>query len=58
MSKVFGGIFVILSGDLLQLPPDQQQEIFMKLFLDPLLKHKNREYQVFQCLLWKYVFHL
>ena len=50
MSKVFGGIFVILSGDLLQLPPVQQQEIFMK--------HKNREYQVFQCLLWKYVFHL
>ena len=30
MTKVFGGIFSILSGDLLQLPPAQQQEIFIE----------------------------
>ena len=30
MTKVFGGIYFTLSDDLLQLPPAQQQEIFIE----------------------------
>ena len=41
MPKVFGGISVILSGDLLQLPSVQQQQIFMK------QKRRNQAFQGF-----------
>ena len=50
MAKLFGGKYVVLIGDLLQLPLVQKQQIFMK--------HKKGEYQGFQGLLWKDVFHL
>ena len=39
MSKVFRGVSVILSGDLLQLPTVQQQQVFTK--------HKKGECQAF-----------
>lgn len=43
MAKLFGGKYVVLIGDLLQLPLVQKQQIFMK--------HKKGEYQGFQGLL-------
>ena len=50
MPTMFGGKYVIVISDLLQLPLDKKQQIFMK--------HKKGEYQGFQGLLWKDVFHL
>ena len=48
--KVFGDISLLLSGDLLQLPPVQQQQIFMK--------HKKGSYKAFQGSLWEEFFRL
>ena len=43
MPTMFGGKYVIVISDLLQLPLDKKQQIFMK--------HKKGEYQGFQGLL-------